>query len=315
MTVTQLLKLNEDLISSLSNKTKELSHLEELIKQNGEELVLKTEEKEEIKPEGFTKKQNGFERELKKFFDKIDKLYDSEKLEEDIRSILLKEQDYDAGKIVKRLDLEFYKKIQEICKFIESETFTNEEDLMLFEEELELYYKKKDIIKNIFNNKTVEENVEQSKFIFLLNGNNRVRVIEDVLEIEKQVYPRLIVLLDSIKNGTFKSKKRFRSVNKEFHGISEVRDLSLQTRVYYDLLGDNTYVILGAIVKKDSEDSSYIPTMTALSSWYRKCKKDIVKSLQDEKYIQDNLEIEKQLYALLGGETKSSNSYIKKVNK
>ena len=104
-------------------------------------------------------------------------------------------------------------------------------------------------------------------------------------------------LFKSIKNGTFKGAKRLNSNNNKTSSLSEVR--GFKTRVLFDKLDENTYIIIMCAVKKCDYDNGYKKSLETRGLTYRAMKPKILSKKDDQEYKNENKNIEKTLFLRL----------------
>lgn len=301
-----------DLISKNSNLIEEISKVNQNIIELRENILKLSEskyEEEVLIPNEIIKEEpgkiDGFEYEVKKYLNLLDKVTEGEYLLENIIEVLPFDEDYDIKRLLQRLVAEYYKKINELKIFLREEYISGipKEELDLFDDELTLYEEKATIIKQLFINETdkfIEEEIkENNKLIFVKNSNGRIRVFEDIDDADTSYYEGFKSLLNSIIDGSFKSVKKFTTVHKKINDIFEVRDISSKTRVFFDRIADNYYVIIGAIIKKENYSHLYSVKMVNNITWYKQNKNNYIESLKSEDFLKENEILTKELFRCL----------------
>ena len=198
--------------------------------------------------------------------------------------------------IVNRIRLEYIKEkfeMEELKKCEDDPSFLLEVD-----KEIAAINK---ILKLILDVQT--ENIEESlettnpkinKIIFLQTHSGSTYAENDLYQIPTEYYETFSDLLKSIEDGTLKNAKKFNSSNNIIKGISEVKDF--KTRIVFDRIAKNTYVIIHIFMKKSDNDMGYKQAMEQRIVYYKKNKENILKQLQDKSYISMQEEIKDNLF-------------------
>lgn len=190
--------------------------------------------------------------------------------------------------IVNRIKLEFLKESYEIKKLLIEE---NDPDFIK-EVELECNSIMEIIaIINELGNVKIEEKIEydskiENKIVFLETPNGSIYAENDLYSISTEYYERFLNMLLSIENGTFKNVKKFDNNNSILAGINEVKDF--KTRITFDRIGKNTYIVLHAFIKKTDKDKSYLEALKTRVEYYKKHKPKILEKIKDEEYLESN---------------------------
>ena len=229
-----------------------------------------------------------------------------------IRNTLPSRENKNYFNIVSRIKLELLKEIHEL-------------DIMLTEEEVKSDLKfKQDIDEeksrlyeiinaiNYLQTEKVHEQIEEktstdNKLVFLETPSGSIYAENDLYSIPEEYYEVFKNLLLSIKDGTFKNAKMFNSAHQTLGGMSEVKDF--KTRIVFDRIGKDTYIIISIFTKKCDMDNSYRESLSNRVSYYKKNRDYLVEMLQDNEFIEKNKSIETEL--LKGLETKNLVKTIK----
>ena len=115
--------------------------------------------------------------------------------------------------------------------------------------------------------------------------------------IKNEYYEGFEELFRSIKDGTFKGAKRLNSNNNKTSSLSEVR--GFKTRVLFDKLDENTYIIIMCAVKKCDYDNGYKKSIETRSLTYRAMKPKLISQKDSKEYKDENKDIEKKLFLKL----------------
>ena len=116
-------------------------------------------------------------------------------------------------------------------------------------------------------------------------------------KIKNEYYEGFEELFRSIKDGTFKGAKRLNSNNNKTSSLSEVR--GFKTRVLFDKLDENTYIIIMCAVKKCDYDNGYKKSLETRGLTYRAMKPKILSQKDNQEYKNENKNIEKTLFLKL----------------
>lgn len=198
--------------------------------------------------------------------------------------------------IVNRIKLELLKEIYEYEKLKEEET--DEKYIEMFEKEISFYQNLIKLIDEILTDE-IDTSIEKSSkidnhLIFLKTHNGSIYAENDLLAIKEEYYESFQELLESIKNGTFKNVKRFKKNNKTLGGISEVK--GFKTRVVFDRIDKDKYVIINIFIKKSDNDRGYQELLKTRVDFYKKHKDVIKEQLKDSEYIEENRTIASNLF-------------------
>lgn len=210
-------------------------------------------------------------------------------LEEDLLEILPKRNIRYFKKIIRRLQMESLKEIKEINEIINSNKndFTKQ-DLQEFKNDMLIEKRKFSILRDYFENKEKKENFkdkELNKIILVPNIMGNIRIINDIENISSSFYPRILDLINSIIDGTFKKVKKFNN-NKNFDFFSEVR--GYQVRVIFTRLNKNTYALVTAFIKKTDRDKYYTDYLTNLAEEYRIFEENLKMQILDLEFMRQN---------------------------
>lgn len=197
--------------------------------------------------------------------------------------------------IVNRIKLEFLKELYGIKSLLIEED--DPEFIKAVEEECNSIMEIIAIINELGNVK-IEDKIEydskiENKIVFLETPNGSIYAENDLYSISTEYYERFLNMLLSIENGTFKSVKKFDNNNSILAGINEVKDF--KTRITFDRIGKNTYIVLHAFIKKTDKDKSYLEALKTRVEYYKKHKTKILEKIKDEEYLESNKLIKEAL--------------------
>ena len=163
---------------------------------------------------------------------------------------------------IKDNDLDFLTEIKDEIKSLE----TKKEILMSY--------------KNINTNSNEETN---NRILFFETSSKRAYFIEDI-EGNLEFYNSFSKLFDSIRIGNPKKSKQFTN-NDNLNGLIEARDPYGKTRIFFDYIGNNTYIIINAIIKKEDKSSGYKNQLDNRYSLYLQEKNNILLHLNNREFI------------------------------
>ena len=193
--------------------------------------------------------------------------------EEDLLSVLPSPDDYDYKDIIYRLIAESQKEINEMLRMKLGDDSLNEEE-------------KKECDKTINHEK------------------NKIKILDDIDQIEPDTYSVFLDLIKSIENGTFKGFKRLQG--KHVAGLLEVKDY--QARITYKRLKDNIYVVIQAFTKKVTTGQKYRTSMVGRYHEFLAKESSILKDIENPDFIEENNAIKDELYDKL---SRSKDAYRK----
>lgn len=275
---------------------KELKLLEQIPKKSQMINISTTSKNTPIEPTAEVEDTN--EEYLYYYFNLLDDLSTVETEEERQLSILKNLPTIDNKNylnIVNRIKLELLKEIHELEQLKQSETdieFIEEID----KEKLSTQKLIQDInqVQNLkLDEDTMTATSTKNNLIFLQTHGGSTYAENDLYSISEEYYDSFKELILSIENGTFKNVKRFSKNNNILKGISEVKDF--KTRVIFDRIDINTYVIIDIFVKKTDNDNGYRDSLNARVDYYKKNKAVIIEQLKDEDYITKHQKIRENL--------------------
>ena len=198
--------------------------------------------------------------------------------------------------LINRIKAEIYREILEYQRMLDE--LPNDEDFIKDIKYTINFEKNK--LKIIEESKIEIQNSpikEQNDLYFFRTSSNNIYCLNDLDKIDKEYYSMFKDLILSIKDGTFKGVKRLTSVNGKLCSISELK--GFKTRVLFDKIGPNAYIILMCIIKKCDMDTGYKKALEDRTIKYRSFKDCIIYQLKDEDYRNESKEIEKELFLKL----------------
>lgn len=196
--------------------------------------------------------------------------------------------------IVNRIKLELFKEIHELDVMLLDNDIINDQGLVdeIGKEKQKIH----EIIEaiNFVQVEKKETQIEKSlatnnKLIFLETPSGSIYAESDLYSIPDEYYETFRNLLMSIKNGTFKNVKMLNDRN----GISEVKDF--KTRVVFDRIGTDCYVIISIFTKKCDTDSMYRESLTNRIDCYKRNKPCLLEMIKSSDFLDRNYKIETRL--------------------
>lgn len=291
-------ELNSIISSNITTYNKMKKELEELLEAEAKEK----EEKEQTSKKTTLEKKETIKEKIK-LSDEEAEYYFEEfmNLEENINERYLdtlpsiKHERY--YEIIEIILLKLNELLKEWNDYFHDSTLKKEE-LLEIKKEILLIKKRKELLIKAYN-RTIKESKEdeiENQLLFLETDSGNIQAIEEIKSIDSSFYERIVELLKSIKDGTFKNVKRLVE-NDKVKGIPEVK--GYQVRVVFERISSNQYVIISIFTKKSDSDRAYRQNLEQKIGRYKKKKSEIKKQCTDPKYIEDNLMQETNLFEKL----------------
>lgn len=291
-----------ELLDELKEKSKKYHKMKEeidLVKSiEIKELKRSYEEKEDIKYKtSFPDKS--FEDEIKYYYENIRDVKIDNNLKQNLKMALPSKKHGNYEKINLRLRAELLREIKIIYELIEEEDI-DKDDLIDLKEEVSNIKIKSEMIKSITEEKEksdAEAKSVSNQLIFTETSSGNIRILDEIDHIDQGYYDRIITLLNSIKDGSFKNVKRFRSINNKTAGVSEVK--LFKVRVLFEKIEVNKYAIISVFVKKSDMDRGYVEQISHRINVYKNQEDEIKNQLNDDVFLMKNKEIEQIVYTKL----------------
>lgn len=177
-------------------------------------------------------------------------------------------------------EINSYQKIAEEAYASQDKDFLTEikKDTEELEKKIKLLKAEKDLDK--------EENIDQNKnikIIFLETSSGRPYFLEDISG-RDEYYQSFQKLLDGLLAGEPIDSKVF-SNNDSLNGYTETRDVKGQTRIFYDQITPDTYVVIQGIIKKVDKSLSYKNQLKNRYKTYLASKDNLLKCIEDDEYL------------------------------
>lgn len=291
-----------ELLEELKEKSKKYHKMKEeidLVKSvEIKELKRSYEEKENKKSVVFSE-DKAFEDEIKYYYENIRDVKVDSNLKQNLEMALPSKKHGNYEKINLRLRAELLREIKIIYELIEEEE-VDKDDLIDLKEEVNNIKIKSEMIKSITEEQEksdIEEKSISNQLIFTETSSGNIRILDEIDHIDQDYYDRIIALLNSIKDGSFKNVKRFRSINNKTAGVSEVK--LFKVRVLFEKIEANKYAIISVFVKKSDMDKGYVEQIGHRISVYKNQEDEIKSQLSDDVFLMKNREIEQIVYTKL----------------
>lgn len=217
-------------------------------------------------------------------------------LEKIIKENLPSKNNPNYSKIVSRMMAEILKEIMEYEE-IKSDSIGEEEIIEETQKLIDLDKRKINFIRNSKEKEISEEEVKENNLYFLKTTSGNIYCLNDLDKIKNEYYESFEELFKSIKDGTFKRAKRLNSNNLKTSSLSEVR--GFKTRVLFDKLDENNYIIIMCVVKKCNYDNGYKKSLETRNLTYRAMKPKLICQKDSKEFKDENKDIEKKLFLKL----------------
>lgn len=218
---------------------------------------------------------------------------------EELPHYLPKRKNIDFEKIMNLLIVTILKEIEEIENFIIKESLKEEEKKEFIEEIKEKRCLMNELINFRDKKEEWQQEIEEEKentLIYLQSPSGNYYCFIDEKKIDIDYYASFLGLLESIKNGTFKNIKVL--LNNKIKGLLlEVKDF--KTRIVFQRIAKDTYVILSMFIKKVDKNSIYIEQLEKRIVQYQKSLNSIKESLTKEEYKEENRNVTNTLIKML----------------
>lgn len=307
--MSNILEANKELLLTIKKQREELENLRKASQTIG---IPKTdfllERADRQKANFVIAKESGFEEEIKKYLELLELLDPTDDVTKEVLGVLPQEDSYDKKSLVKRLYIEYYRKIMKTEELIlaEKKMGTGDDELLSFYEDIKRYEQIQNALKQSINlDPEIEKaDIPKNKLLFLTTNGGRIRVFENIDSIDPKCYPALSELFNSIIEGTFRERKSLAGGNNKFSGILEVRNLEYMLRVFYRPVSDNYYAILGAIIKKTNKSSHYRTGIRSMINNYNQQKELLEEGLKDPEFCRQHEMYTQALFTKLGSSKK-----------
>lgn len=226
-------------------------------------------------------------------------------LKQDIIELLPDRKSKYFYSIVGRIKLELLKAETEYL-----ELFRSVVDDHLFSEELQKeissYRQKNDIISHYLSSlqeeildkdNLAEEEIKSNQLIYLPTPSGNLYVNNDLLAIPTEYYSSFRDLFLSIQNGTFKNLKRLNKDSIKKTSVVEVKDY--QSRIVFDRIGSNRYIILSVFIKKVDWNNENRLSLINRVDMYRSIENRLSTLVNDAVFMKNQEEISQNILEAL----------------
>ena len=288
------LKHNNKVSSSMKQEIKEMEKLDEANKKMSFKI-----EKQNFEEDDEYEEEQDEDSDYLYYYEPIKDVSEDisiTELEKIIKENLPSKNNPNYFKIISRMMAEILKEIMEYEE-IKSDSIGEKEIIEETQKLIDLNKRKINFIRSTKEKETNEEEVKENNLYFLKTTSGNIYCLNDLDKIKNEYYESLEELFKSIKDGTFKRAKRLNSNNLKTSSLSEVR--GFKTRVLFDKLDENNYIIIMCVVKKCNYDNGYKKSLETRGLTYRAMKPKILSQKNSEESKTENKDIEKKLFLKL----------------
>ena len=260
------LKHNNKVSSSMKQEIKEMEKLDEANKKMSFKI-----EKQNFEEDDEYEEEQDEDSDYLYYYEPIKDVSEDisiTELEKIIKENLPSKNNPNYFKIISRMMAEILKEIMEYEE-IKSDSIGEKEIIEETQKLIDLNKRKINFIRSTKEKETNEEEVKENNLYFLKTTSGNIYCLNDLDKIKNEYYESFEELFKSIKDGTFKRAKRLNSNNLKTSSLSEVR--GFKTRVLFDKLDENNYIIIMCVVKKCNYDSPWCcpPSTARRCPWSR----------------------------------------------
>lgn len=288
------LKHNNKVSSSMKQEIKEMEKLDEANKKMSFKI-----EKQNFEEDDEYEEEQDEDSDYLYYYEPIKDVSEDisiTELEKIIKENLPSKNNPNYFKIISRMMAEILKEIMEY-EAIKSDSIGEKEIIEETQKLIDLNKRKINFIRSTKEKETNEEEVKENNLYFLKTTSGNIYCLNDLDKIKNEYYESFEELFKSIKDGTFKRAKRLNSNNLKTSSLSEVR--GFKTRVLFDKLDENNYIIIMCVVKKCNYDNGYKKSLETRGLTYRAMKPKILSQKNSEESKTENKDIEKKLFLKL----------------
>ena len=288
------LKHNNKVSSSMKQEIKEMEKLDEANKKMSFKI-----EKQNFEEDDEYEEEQDEDSDYLYYYEPIKDVSEDisiTELEKIIKENLPSKNNPNYFKIISRMMAEILKEIMEYEE-IKSDSIGEKEIIKETQKLIDLNKRKINFIRSTKEKETNEEEVKENNLYFLKTTSGNIYCLNDLDKIKNEYYESFEELFKSIKDGTFKRAKRLNSNNLKTSSLSEVR--GFKTRVLFDKLDENNYIIIMCVVKKCNYDNGYKKSLETRGLTYRAMKPKILSQKNSEESKTENKDIEKKLFLKL----------------
>lgn len=224
---------------------------------------------------------------------------------EDISLVLPDKNSENFYHIVYTILLNLYEEVMGIKKLLFQERNNSDrETKQYFMNEVEQLMFKIQYIKGLIKveDKQIETTKSENELVFLRTNYGNICALSDIKDIPMEYYDQFYELLESICDGSFKNFKSLVG-NGGVRGLCEVK--GDKTRIIFDRIIDNIYVILYIFVKKVDSSASYQAALQNRGHLYKSSYEEIKSLLEtSDEYLEENRKIKDKIYHILTKDNK-----------
>lgn len=288
------LKHNNKVSSSMKQEIKEMEKLDEANKKMSFKI-----EKQNFEEDDEYEEEQDEDSDYLYYYEPIKDVSEDisiTELEKIIKENLPSKNNPNYFKIISRMMAEILKEIMEYEE-IKSDSIGEKEIIEETQKLIDLNKRKINFIRSTKEKETNEEEVKENNLYFLKTTSGNIYCLNDLDKIKNEYYESFEELFKSIKDGTFKRAKRLNSNNLKTSSLSKVR--GFKTRVLFDKLDENNYIIIMCVVKKCNYENGYKKSLETRGLTYRAMKPKILSQKNSEESKTENKDIEKKLFLKL----------------
>lgn len=310
-----ILEHNSVVANDLSKKCKILEQMKEEILLSKEEAVF--EDPELLEEEEIEEKEDNDD-----LYDlycepilKIENDISYEELVETLAAILPNSNNKNFYQIIGKIQLELFNTCKEFKELLDLESGSvSQREIEEIKALISFTELKSTCIKNyVINSNRDKNNIrsvqKNNHLIFLTSSSNNLYVINDLLSIPQDYYESFLDLFESIIDGSFRRIKRFRNINDELNGVSEVRNF--KTRIVFDRIGPNSFQIIDVFIKKSDNDKGYQEPLRNRVKVFKSNRKNAVALAKNEEYLKEQDQITENILNILKSKNRDKIRMIK----
>ena len=286
----EVLKHNNKVSSNMKQEIKEMEKLDEVNR-----TMIFEKEKQYFEDDEEYEEEQDEDSDYLYYYEPIKEVREDisiEELEQIIKENLPSKNNPNYFKIISRMMAEIFKEIMEYEE-IKSDSIGEEEIIEETQKLIDLNKRKLNYIRNAKIDSKSDEEIKENNLYFFKTTSGNIYCLNDLDKIKKEYYESFSELFKSIKDGTFKRAKRLNSNNSKTSSLSEVR--GFKTRVLFDRLDKNNYIIIMCAVKKCNFDNGYKKSLENRALMYRAMKPKLLEQRDIQEYKNENKSIEKKV--------------------
>ena len=286
----EVLKHNNKVSSNMKQEIKEMEKLDEVNR-----TMIFEKEKQYFEDDEEYEEEQDEDSDYLYYYEPIKEVREDisiEELEQIIKENLPSKNNPNCFKIISRMMAEIFKEIMEYEE-IKSDSIGEEEIIEETQKLIDLNKRKLNYIRNAKIDSKSDEEIKENNLYFFKTTSGNIYCLNDLDKIKKEYYESFSELFKSIKDGTFKRAKRLNSNNSKTSSLSEVR--GFKTRVLFDRLDKNNYIIIMCAVKKCNFDNGYKKSLENRALMYRAMKPKLLEQRDIQEYKNENKFIEKKV--------------------